>query len=302
MLAEVMDGLPPVELVWTETLGGEECICEKELGARLSTALGRPVVTGSTGDGQGSEVVSGTVGRATTGPGWEAVVEVRRGDSPPLRRVLRLVASDCRELDEAVVLVMALLVDSDVSTPPSLTIQSHAPAVSIAIGPDLAIATGRLPGVSFGFGLTGEAQIGRGFWAVSLSAHEWPLSRATVGASGGQMGAWTLGVGVCPFTPVGGSWEVFVCAGGSGGQVNSAGIGLDRARDNARAFVQVDAQIGARLRLASSLALRLALGSGVPIVRDRYAFVEADGTVREVFRTAGVVPMGQLSVEFRSSR
>jgi hypothetical protein len=296
-----MDAPPPVELAWVHTLGGEECIDQSELAAKVSAALGRPALATSPENQQGHAVVRGTVGRGTTGRGWVAVVEVDRAEMPPLRRELSLDASDCRELDEAIVLVIALLIDSAVSNPPPLTIERPAPALSVSIGPDLAIAAGMLPGLYFGFGLIGEAEIAR-VWPIALSAHEWPVTRETAGASGGQLGAWTVGVAVCPTLLARATWQIFVCAGGSGGEVRSNGIGLLSAHDNARAFVEVDGQVGLRFRLAGPVAARLGWGAGIPIVRDTYAFFESDGSRHDVFRTAVAVPMGELAIELQSPR
>jgi hypothetical protein len=295
-----MDAAPPVEFVWTQQAGGEECIGQSELAAKVQAALGRPELVPAVDDRRG-DVVRGSVGRGTAGRGWIAVVEVRRGDAPPLRRELGLDASDCRQLDEAVVLVVALLLDSADSNPPPLKIENPLPAISVSVGPDLAVATGMLPGVSLGFGLVSEVEL-RSLWPIVLSGHQWPTSRTVGGSSGGELSAYTFGAATCPFMLSRDSWAIFACTGASGGEVNSAGIGLDRPRSQARAYVQIDAQVGLRLRVADHLVTRLGLGVGFPLLRDDYTYGQADGIVQEVFVTSAVVPLAQVAIELRASR
>jgi hypothetical protein len=300
MLRPGMDAAPSVDLVWTQTAGGEECIGQNELGAKVQAVLGHLALVPSP-EGQRADVVRGSVGREAAGRGWIAVIEVRRADTPPLRRELTFTALDCRQLDDAIVLVVALLLDAAVSNPPPLTIASPAPAISVAIGPDLAIAAGMLPGLSFGFGLVGEAEIGQ-LWPIVLSAHQWPVSRAMDGASGGQLGAVTFGAATCPVTLAGDGWAIFGCAGASGGEVNSTGVGLDHAFGQGRPYVQIDAQVGLRFRVAGSLVTRLGVGAGFPLIQDTYKYDQADGSIHNVFRTSPVVPGGQVAIELRAPR
>jgi hypothetical protein len=296
-----MDAAPPVDLVWIQTAGGEKCIGQDELSEKVQAAVGRPALVRAREGQRSDALVRGNVGRETSGRGWIAVIEVRRGDAPPLRRELALEAPECRQLDEAIVLVVALLLDSAASSPPPLTIESPAPAISVSIGPDLAVAAGMIPGLSFGFGLVSEARLPP-LWPIVLSAHQWTVSRAMDGASGGQLGAFTFGAAMCPVLLALDGWEMFGCAGASGGEVSSTGVGLDRALGNVRPYVQIDAQVGFRLRVADSLVTRLGLGTGFPLIQNTYAYVQADGTAHNVFRTSAVVPLGQVAIELCSPR
>ena len=296
-----MDAAPPIDLVWTQAAGGEECIAQSELGAKVQAALGYPAISPTASGQSGDGHVRGNVGPGAFGRGWLAVIEARRGEAPPLRRELSMDALDCRELDEAIVLVVALLLDAVVSSPPPITIGSSAPSISVSLGPDIAVAWGMLPGLSIGLGLVSTARIGR-LWPIVLSFHQWPSTRATEGASGGQIGAMTFGAAVCPLTFARHGWEVFACAGASGGEVTSAGVGLDQPLDDARQYVQVDTQVGVRLRVAAHVASRLCLGAGFPMTKYEYSFGQPDQESREVFRTSSVVPFVQVAIELQTSR
>ncbi len=295
-----MDAAPAIDLVWTQTPGGEQCIGEGELGAKVQAVLAHATSPAAFGQAGGAHV-RGTIGPAPFGRGWLAVVEARRGDAAPLRRDLSMDASDCRQLDEAVVLVVALLLDSVVvAAPPSLVVRPSL-SVWLSLGPDITVAWGMLPGLSFGFGVLGAARIGP-LWPVVLSFHEWPSSGAMEGASGGKMEAFAFGAAVCPAALARRGWEGFACAGASVGQVTSIGVGLDQPRDDARRYVEADAQVGFRFRVADYVVSRLGVGAAFPLTRYEYTFRESDQSVRDVFRTWPVVPFGQVAIELRTSR
>lgn len=298
MLAAAMDAAPPVDLVWTQAAGGEDCISPSDLASKVAAALGHPVFSPASSPDDGH--VRGSVGPGPFGRGWLAVVEARHGAAPPLRRELAMNAPDCRQLDEAIVLVVALLLDSAVTSLPPLTIGSSAPSISASLGPDVAVAWGMLPGPSIGVGLVSTTQIGR-LLPIVLSFHEWPSTHAAQGTAGGRIAALTFGAAVCPLEFRRRGWEIFGCAGASGGEVTSAGSGLVHTRNDARQYIQIDTQVGLRLRVADHVASRVALGAGFPFTRYEYQFDAADQVV-DVFRTWSVVPFGQVAIEVRTSR
>jgi hypothetical protein len=299
MLGLDMDAAPSVEIVWTQSEGGERCIGESELRTQVQAALGQPTsVHPPEGPNEGTEkaFVRGSVGRGMLGRGWTAVIEVRRGDAASLRRELALDASDCRQLDEAIVLVTTLLLDASIPTPSPLRVTGHATPISVSIGPDVVVAWGMLPGLSYGIGLVSETEI-RPLWPIVLSAHEWPVSRATQGGSGGDLGAATFGAALCPGILTKRVWGIFVCAGASGGEITSRGVGLDHPRGDVRPYVQIEAQVGVRLRIATFVTARLGLGAGVPLSQDSYQFRSDTGNLQTVFRTSDAVLGSQVAIE-----
>ncbi len=232
------------------------------------------------------------------GTGWIAVVQVL-ASGPALRREVALDAPDCRQFDEALVLVVALLAEAALPTGPRLTLPPRAPPATVGIGLDVAVASGMLPGVTMGVGLATEVALPP-FWHLAAWAHGWPASSAFDDGSGARLVAWTVGAGPCVGPAGHQPWSFFGCVGASGGEVYATGVGLAMAHTSARPYLQGEARAGVRMRIAGPLFVRLEAGVGVPMGRDSYAFTGADGALHTLFRTAAVVPLGRFAIEFRA--
>jgi hypothetical protein len=266
-----------------------------ELARRVEGIIGRRAFVPA---GQGSTIVVGTAGPAPGGRGWLAVVEARSAGTTPTRRELGVDSPDCRQLDEAIVLVVALMVDSTEPQVMPLRIPAPPERPSVSIGLDVAIAVGMLPGAALGFGLASEIRIPP-FWPVTLWTHAWPVSVALQDRSGGRLGAWTLGVGLCPLTLERSAWAVSGCLEASGGAVSSNGVGLDVSQSQTLGYTEAGARAGLRVRIAGPLFAAVDGGAAVPFVRYAYRFTQADGTIHDVFRTAAVILEGAARLEVR---
>jgi hypothetical protein len=287
-----------IELAWEQSAGDEACIGREEVATRVEKTLGHRVFA-RPGDEPAAATLHGHVGADAAGRGWIAVVEVRRADKAPLRRELRLSARDCRQLDDAIVLVVALMVDASEFSPLPLTIAGAAPTISVSLGPDVAVAAGLLPGVATGIGLTTQTDLPH-FWPVAVWGHGWLPSEARAAGSGGRMTAWTFGAAVCPWTLRLNRWELLACAGGSGGVVYSDGIGLDISHHQVRPYAQAEIQANARFRIVNSFFARVGFAAALPLIRTSYTYTQGDGSRPEVFRTAPVIPLGTLAIEIGS--
>jgi hypothetical protein len=298
-----VSGPPAVELAWSRGAGASACIDGGELAARVEATIGRPVralplgeAVAPPSDGSPPSRLDGQV--LPLGRGWIAVVQVRAVD-PALRREVTLDAPDCRQFDEALVLVVALMAEAAFPSTPRLTLPVRPPSASVGIGPEVAVASGMLPGIVPGFGLSTEVAWPP-LWHLAVWTHAWPFSRAVDVESGGRLAAWTFGVGPCVGATAPASLSLFGCLGVSGGVVYATGVGLDVPRTSARPYLQGELRIGLRARIVGPMFVRLEAGLGVPVSRDSYVFTGADGIVRSLFRTAAVVPLGRLAVEFRA--
>ena len=305
---------PAVEIVWERGPGGETCIDGRELAPKVEATLGRPVslVTRPVGP-RGLEhvpgqdlaldgVLQGEVQPRPDGRGWIAVVEVRRANAGALRREVTLEAPDCRQLDEAIVLVVALMAEAAQSNPPSRPgppLPDPYSPPTISVGPDVTVAIGMLPGAALGLGLATGVTFPR-LWQVAAWAHAWPVSETLPHGAGGRISAWTAGAGVCVGTSREGRVAVLGCAGGSGGAIFATGVRLDDPRSDVRPYMQAECTVGMRVRLAGALFARVELGAAAPIARDSYRFTDAAGVAHEVFHTAVLVPLARLGLEFRA--
>jgi hypothetical protein len=289
---------PALEIAWSQAPGGESCIDRRELVAKVESVVGRGAFAPA---GEGATIVLGSVGPAAAGHGWVAVVEARVGGAAATRREVRVDTPDCRELDEAIVLVVALMADSTSEGPSRpLVLRLPAPSApaSIGIGLDVAATFGMLPGVAVGLGLASEITIPP-VWPILLWTHVWLPSQALDAGSGGRLGAYTFGAGLCPLSIEEPRWSVAGCLGGSAGVIDSSGVALDVAETQTRAFAEGEARAQVRVRVAGPVFVGLDIAAGLPVTRHAYRFTQADGTVHDVFQTAAVVPEAGARLEMR---
>jgi hypothetical protein len=290
-----VSGAATIELAWNRAPGAESCIESRELVDKVEAVVGRGAFVPA---GRGSTVVVGTVGPAPAGGGWFAVVEARIAGVTATRRELGVDASDCRQLDEAVVLVVALMADSAEGQPPVLRIPATPEPPSVGMGLDVAIALGMLPGAAVGLGLASEITIPP-MWPIALWTHAWLPSLALQGDAGGRLGAWTLGAGICPVAVTRRRWTFAGCLGASGGAIDSNGVDLDVPESKTLGFAEGEIRAGFRARIAGPFFAGVDLGAGVPFTRYAFHYTQADGTVHDVFHTAAVIPQAGARLEVR---
>jgi hypothetical protein len=284
-----------IALSWSQAPGGGACIDRPGLIHKLEATVGeRPILPAD----QADTAIHGTVGPTPDRRGWLAVIEARHGDGSVFERRLSIDGLDCRELDEAIVLVVVLMVDSAERQTPPLKVPSRPQASSVSVGVDGAFAIGMLPKPAVGVGLTSDVRIAP-LWPVDLWTDLWPTSETLRGGAGARFGAWTAGIGLCPLDIVGTTWSFYGCVGATGGEILSSGIGLDVSVSHTRAYAQAELRAGVRLRVAGPLFAAIDAGAGLPVARDTYTYSLASGTVEEVFRTAAIIPFGHLAVEVR---
>ena len=96
---------------WERAGGAESCISGEELARDVESHVGRPLFVTS---GSADVRASGRVSRTEDGRsgGWRATIEVSRRDGGAgSNRVVAVEGKDCRALDEALVLVLAVAVE-----------------------------------------------------------------------------------------------------------------------------------------------------------------------------------------------
>jgi hypothetical protein len=218
--------------------------------------------------------------------GYHVVVDALDRNSANLgSRALEEPDPDCRALDQSLLLIVALVVDS-----PGIRERAREVAVreerlplviaafggiAIAATPDVA----PVAGVSLTFDLVP-------FWSLRTE-----LELAYGGASEvGQAGARFYRAGgtlsLCPGLRAG-AWIGRLCAGVSGAAVVADGFGFDFNETEVRPAV--DARAGLFLAFVErALALEVGVTGGIPIIRDRFSFSEPEGVMTAFYQPSPV--------------
>src|SRR5690606_39206062 len=105
------DGTERSSLHWVRLPGAEACMNSQELAQAVEARLGRSVFVSAS---QGELAVQGHVRKES--PGFLVTLTVSRADGSITGKRELGPSKDCRDLDEALVLVIALLLDPDVTT------------------------------------------------------------------------------------------------------------------------------------------------------------------------------------------
>lgn len=112
--ANADDRAPAASLSWTRLPGAEHCIDAPGLARAVEARIGEVLVTPAHAD----RSVEGRIG-PRPGGGWRAVIAIGRANRPLTNtRTIETVEADCRGLDDALTLVVALLVDPSGTPPP----------------------------------------------------------------------------------------------------------------------------------------------------------------------------------------
>jgi hypothetical protein len=215
----------------------------------------------------------------------------------------------CAPVSDELALVSALLLANPPppTSPPErsaplpaapVAISSPEPGWSAGLEAGPSVSAGMLPGVS----LAGELRlfvappIGPGFYA---GFGFWPQSKATVAdQQRADIGAWIAALGVCPLTWSSGSRQLDLCAGGELGRMHASGFGFVTSWSRNRWILDLAAGGQGRQKIAGGLFVELGVRAVVPLLRNRVAYANADGTSQKVFEMAPVAAVGHLGLGF----
>lgn len=250
-------------LSWVRLPGAESCIATPELGARVEQRLGRPVLVAPS---VATISIEGHVER-TADKKFRAMVGGTRRDGTTIgSREIVSQDTDCRSLDEGLVLVVALMIDPDALAParakekdeppplpPPVTHEvvhervviheiDHVPAPSIpwvAQGSvEAVVAVARLPATSPGATLAFRAGP-TPLVAFEVSVGAVPSATLEVGSRSVDYTLVEGGLGYCPSVQAATRIEVGACAGMRVGSVHSQGHGFASDRATDRGFANV---------------------------------------------------------------
>ena len=313
-------------LGWDRLPGADSCVATQPLARAVETRLGRKVFVSPA---EADVSVEGRV--VKKGTGFSATLVLRDAEGKMLgTRSLEKPDPSCAALTEALVLVIAVMIDPDAALAPPPVASSAAPppppppetriekvyvpvpvpvpvpAKEKPTRPALMIdgalsgrlAIGVVPDPGVGVSLVGVL-VPRGFIGIMGRAtfvlpRSTPVLGAEVSFSHG-----TLASGLCPLAHTFGRVFLSACAEGEIGLLLARPSGLPRAVNEARITLAGGGSFGASLLVAGPLTVRLGASALLPFVRESFEATLADGTKTEVFRQLPVTLAGDLGFGLR---
>lgn len=314
--ARASSGEQTASLSWVRLAGAEACVGARALAQAVEARLGRAALVSAA---RAELTVEGRIEPGGTG-GWRAVIAVADAGGAVLgTREIATASPRCSAIDDELALAIALMIDPSAKlspgAPPPLAAPAPPPAPSPAPSPpapQVIVQRVLVPvpppappppapwrvevgaGPLFGLGLLPSPGIAAAlrarltpprFWSFEVGGAIWLPNEATTGASSTRF-SWGEGfVSACPVS-LGGETRLSACAGVRLGalQVGGLGFGVDRADERLTAGGALDVRL--TRQLAGPLTVGGGLGLIVPIVRDTFYYIDAQGRDREVFQMA----------------
>jgi hypothetical protein len=327
--ASAQESAPRARLVWQPGPGTESCVSSQELQQLVEVQLGREVF--ARGETVATATLRVTLETAPKSKGFRALVRAEREATtqgepePPARELVS--ESDCRALDEQLTLVVALLVDAEMSRPPPPPVDPEPPPpppepepppqeaqplgpVSAAPGWDAAqknapwrfeldlagaVGIGVLPhvggGGEFGFLAVPPGLPGLRVRAMVLTSAPAELTAdASVGFLLG-MG----GVALCPEIASSTAVRLTGCLNVDAGVLHAKSQGLEEGQDSTRVVPMLGLAFRGTLKLGGPWLGVASAGVSLPTKVDRYVYRQ-DGSKEEVFQMALLPFLATLGV------
>lgn len=304
--AEDLPG-PRVHLRWDLAAGAEACISAAELVSAVESRLEQPVFTS---EAEADLLIEGRIEATSEVVGYRGLIVTRRKDGSRLgNRELRSDGHDCRKLDGALALAIALTIDPDpvtraeppppviTRTPPAMTVElpGHSPR-PWRFGGDLSavMGFGILP--SADVGLRAELTVQPPRWpAIEIGGSVWLERETRTDTRGARLSLWTVGASLCPLTYRRQSVSLGGCVGAQAGQLRAEGIGFDENQRRSEAIAYGVGSSRLDVPLAGTASLRIAAAMWIPFARPRFFYEDSSAVRHDVYQPphlAGVLALG----------
>lgn len=324
-----LDDAPRVALNVTRGDGTEACMRARALERAVERRLHEHVFVAAAAADLRIDVA---LGREADGA-WSAKLALHGPNGVQIgSRELDTRAPHCSALDESLVLVVALLVDSpearDALEGAKASVKPHAvePAppgaperapprpkapIPIELPPDtfaprepyrfelgasVAVLAGAIPGVPLGPELSLGVRPPH-FAEVRLRAGGFfpREAHAPTADRGGRFSLLAVALDVCPLEQTTGRFRLRGCAGQRVGRVAAGGFGFQETERATELYYALGASVGGAFWFAPPLGLAVELGGEAPLTRDAYFSLGPSGERRKIFRAsplAGSVTAG----------
>lgn len=218
--------------------------------------------------------------------GYHVVVDALDRDSANLgSRALEEPDPDCRALDQSLLLVVALVVDSPGIRERAREVSARSERLPLVIAAFGGIAIEATPDVApiAGISLTFDLVP---FWSLRTEIELAYGGASEVGQAGARFYRAGGALSLCPGLRLG-AWIGRLCAGVSGAAVVADGFGFDFNETEVRPAL--DARAGLFVSFVErALAVELGVTGGVPIIRDRFSFSEPEGVMTAFYQPSPV--------------
>jgi len=304
-------------LNWVRLAGAESCIDATSLARRIEERLARPVFPAPA---QATLIVEGRAEKSATGFAATLHIFDQAGASLGSRE-LDSPKTDCAELSETVVLVLAVMIDPDgalAAIPPApkeVPAPQPKPAPPKVAPPPTPRDTtvrdvslfgrlelGSMPEPAFGFGAAALVSWSKLRTFRAEGAGFFDQDRTIVGEPG--RGAYFrllyAALEYCPLFMAGTRLTITACAGAAGGVLQSRSHGLDpRERDQVDPVLSGIAELRGDVKIYGALHGLAGAGVGLPFVRTLFEVTDREGVTRELFEQDGVIARFDLGVSAR---
>jgi hypothetical protein len=292
---------PGVALRWTSDETAGDCRAGGDLATAIARRIGRPLEPID----QADLVIEGRTESTATG----IVVTITARDAHGAilgQRVLTGADLDCRELDESVELIVAMIIDANDrgSTPPPTEVRTETrvppPTLPetrrrrLAFGVSVLASAGKFPEWNAGISAGAAMSIGGAGAVVELGL--WRPARAEQEMIGSTLHVAAVAAAVCPAVGSRPRWTVSVCLGVQGGALVARGFGFADNRRDVALLVDITSHVTVDLALWESWLLRPAVGGSLPLIRPEIAFETSSGTTAVLYQPDPVAALIQLGL------
>ena len=314
-------------LGWDRLPGADACVATQPLARAVETRLGRKVFVSPA---EADVSVEGRVEKK--GAGYTATIVIRDAEGKLLgTRSLEKPDPSCAALTDALVIVIAVMIDPDASLgpvppvppppvppeappakPPEPRIEKvyvpvlvptpiEAPRKPALMG-DAAlsarVAVGVVPDPGVGVSIVGVLVPRRFIGILARASFVVPRPAPVLGAEV-SFSHVSGGGGLCPLAHTFGLVFLSGCAEGEIGLLLVRPSGLPRSVNEARFTVAGGASFGASVLLFEPLTVRIGVVAMLPLVRESFEVTLPSGEKSEVFRQLPVTAAGDLGVGVR---
>jgi hypothetical protein len=296
-------------LSWVRLDGAESCIGTQELAQKVEKRLKRKVFVSAS---EADVSVEGHVERS--GPSrWHAVITVRNASGELLgTRELDQDGNECSAFDDALVLVVSVLIDPEADLAPEpakaeapkpkerVVVRRErvvvrvpapheaAPEWRLEAGTAPTVGFGVLPATSWGVSAAVVLEPPR-FWGILVTGTYFVPSE--IGTDQGAKSELTLaygGAGLCPLSFRSGRISDRLCAGVAAGALSTRGTGFDVENQDTSPWAMAFVPDRFALRVVGPLALTASASLIVPFWRRELVYRAADGSSRSLGGSSAV--------------